>query len=528
LPDFLLVRESKEKGTMKEKAIVAIVFTALMIVAMFAAFPTKAQFVGQIKIGIIGPVGLPHWSPAGMKEASEMAAEEINAAGGVHLADGDYEIVLVFGDEKAYPTPDPVGAALEMERLITVEGCEFIIGGFRSEVTGALIEVAMDYDIPFVINGASTSEFLSETVGVDYEKYKYLFRVNPVNSTILFQTIAGGAQFLLPTKLLPLYGHDLGGPNPQVKVAVITEDLKWTETMHYYLTNPAIYPSVLGPYANVTYAGRIPDGTTDCSTWLTDVINSEARLLIHVFSGVTGVPFIMQWNAMNVKALPLGINVMGQLQTHWDTTGGGCEYEAMLNFVGTRTPIIPGVTEVFWDKFVAKTGVWPIYTAFGAYNGINILAEALEATGTKDKDTLVDHFEDPAYESAKAVNGKTRFSSLHDVFCNEVGPFWTEGYTRAFVVQWQAGLMEVVSPVDQAFSKRWAIPPWMYELTTDLNFDGTVNIMDISTAAVAFGTKPGDPRWEMEADINGDSTINIIDIAAIAKDFGKSVSLPLP
>ena len=522
------MRKIKEKGTMKEKAIVGIVFTALMIVAMFAALPTKAQFVGQIKIGVIGPVGLPHWSPAGMKEASEMAAEEINAAGGVHLADGDYEIVLAFGDEKAYPTPDPTGAALEMERLITVEGCEFIMGGFRSEVTGALIELAMDYDIPFFINGASTSEFLSETVGVDYERYKYLFRVNPVNSTILFQTIAGAAQFLLPTKLLPLYGHDLGGPNPQVKVAIITEDLKWTETMHYYLTNPAIYPSVLGPYANVTYQGRIPDGTTDCSSWLSDVINSEARLLIHVFSGVTGVPFIMQWNAMNVKALPLGINVMGQLQTHWDTTGGGCEYEAMLNFVGTRTPIIPGVTEVFWDNFVAKTGVWPIYTAFGAYNGINILAEALEATGTKDKDTLVDHFEDPAYESTKAVNGKTKFSSLHDVFCNEVGPYWTQGYTRALVAQWQAGLMEVVSPADQLFSKRWAIPPWMYELTTDLNFDGKVGIQDLFVVAAAFGSNPGDPRWEMEGDIDGDFYVGIKDIYAVARDFGKSVSLPLP
>jgi len=515
---------------MKEKAIIGIVFTALMIGAMFAAFPTKAQFVGQIKIGIIGPVGLPHWSPAGMKEASEMAAEEINAAGGVHLADGDYEIVLAFGDEKAYPTPDPTGAALEMERLITVEGCEFIIGGFRSEVTGAMIEVAMDYDIPFIINGASTDEFLTETIAVDYERYKYLFRVMPINSTTLFRTVGGGAQFLLAAKLLPLYGHDLGGPNPQVKVAVVMEDLKWTETMYYYLTNPAVYPVVLGPYANVTYAGRIPDGTTDCSTWLNDVINSEARLLIHIFSGVTGVPFIIQWRSMEVQALPLGINVMAQLQTHWDTTGEACEYEATLSTLGTRTPVIPGVTEVFWDDFVAKSGgAWPIYTAFGAYNSISLLVEALEATGTKDKDALIDYWEDPAFESTAGITQpRFKFTSIHDVFSTEVGPYWTEGYSRAQVVQWQAGLMETVSPADQAYSKRWAIPPWMYELTTDLDFDGKVNIKDLFTVAKAFGTEPGHPRWEMEADLNGDGIVNVRDIFAVAKDFGKSVSLPLP
>jgi len=56
----------------------------------------------------------------------------------------------------------------------------------------------------------------------------------------------------------------------------------------------------------------------------------------------------------------------------------------------------------------------------------------------------------------------------------------------------------------------------------------TGGVYALLALAVAFGTKPGDPRWQMEADINGDGTINIIDIAAVAKDFGKSVSLPLP
>ena len=518
---------------MSKKAVVGILIATVLIGTLFVAFPIKAAFKGQIKIGIIGPQGLPHWAPAGMQPGAEMAAEDINAAGGIHLADGDYEVVLVFGDEHAYPTPDPTAAALEVERLITVEGCEYIIGGFRSEVTGAMIETAMDYETPFFINGASTNEFISNNVNksdaAKYERYKYLFRVNPVNSTVLFQTIAGACQFLLPTKLLPLFGHDLGGPNPQVKVAVVMEDLLWTQTMYVYLTNPAIYPSILGPYANVTYAGRIPDGTTDCTPWLQDIKASGARLLIHIFSGVTGVPFILQWKALNVSAIPVGINVLAQLQTHWTTTGGGCEYESVLNFVGTRTPIVPGVTEEFWDDFVAKTGVWPIYPAFGAYNAMTLLRDGLESIGTNDKDALVTKFEDPTFEIA-ALNGKFRFDSIHDVYCTEVGPYWQQGYTRAMMVQWQgpAGRMEVVSPADQLYSKKWAIPSSMYSLTTDVNYDGKVNILDITTAAKAFGTKPGDTRWEKEADVDFNGEINIIDLAKIAKDFNKQVSLPLP
>ena len=522
---------------MKEKAILGIVFTAAIIVAMFAALPTKAQFVGQIKIGIIGPYGMDHWSPAGMKEASEFARDEINAAGGVHLSDGDYEIVLAFANDHTLPPPggDPDAAALEMERLIVEEECEFVIGGFRTETTAAIIEVAAAYGVPFFINGASTNELLTETVAVDPETYKYLFRYNPVNSTALLYTLSGFLQYKIAYQLLPLFGHMLweGAPNPQVRVAVLVEDLAWTNVIYAYLTTPAIYPSLLGPYANVTYAGRIPDGTLDCTPWLSDVISSNARVLIHVFSGVSGVPLIGQWSAMNVSALPVGINVLGQTQGHWTNTEGGCEYESMLNFVGTRTPIIPGVTDVFWDNFVEYAGAWPIYTAFGAYDGMHRLAEALEAIGTKDKDALVAYYEDPTFET-QGLSGKFKFTSPtsptggHDVFCNEFGPTWTQGYVRALVCQWISQRMEVVGPVDQVYSKKWAMPKWMYPLITDLNYDGKVDIMDIATCAKAFGTIPGDVRWEKQADINFDDKIDILDIANIAKDFGKQVSLPLP
>jgi hypothetical protein len=231
---------------------------------------------------------------------------------------------------------------------------------------------------------------------------------------------------------------------------------------------------------------------------------------------------------MNVSALPLGINVMGQLQTHWSVTAGGCEYESFTNYLGTRTDVVPGVTTVFWDKFVSKTGVWPIYTASGAYNLMYTLADGLKGVGTKDKDALVAYYENPAYEVATAAGvGKSKFDSTHDLFSSEYSYTWTQGYVRSLVVQWQNGRMEVVSPADKIYSKKFAIPPWMYPLKTDINYDGKINIMDISAAAKAFGTKPGDARWDKESDVNLDGQINIMDITKIAVDWNKSVTLPL-
>jgi len=60
---------------MKGKAFAGILVTLMLVSTMFYAFPVKAQFAGAIKIGIIGPVGLPHWDPSGMKPAAVRGAK---------------------------------------------------------------------------------------------------------------------------------------------------------------------------------------------------------------------------------------------------------------------------------------------------------------------------------------------------------------------------------------------------------------------------------------------------------------------
>ncbi len=484
---------------------------------------------GPIKIGIVGPYGHPFWSP-GMKEAAEMARNEINADGGVHLPEGDFEIELAFGDESSYPLPDPVSAYMEAERLITIEECQYLIGGVNPECTSAMIEAAADYATPFFIDGAFSAELLEDTVNLNYPRYKYLFRTNPVNSTMMFYTIAGAlGGHLIPTKLLPLYGHDLDSDPEtpdQVRIAVLAEDLSWTQVMYTYMTDPSIYTSVLGPYANVTYFDRIPDGTIDVSPWLSAVDASQARLIIHIFSGASGVPLAVQWEEMNLNTMLVGINMMAQRQTYWLDTGGACEYESIISFAGTRTPIVPGVTEVFWDNFVAYTGTWPLYTACGVYDSIYVLKESLEAIASRDQDALVAYWEG-SYERT-GLSGKQKFTNSHDVYCDEYLPTWINGYARAMFVQWVSERMEVVCPVDQTYSKRWTIPPWMYSLQEDLNYDGKVDIRDVALVARAFGSSPGDPRWEKEADLNYDNKIDIKDIARVAREFGAEITLPLP
>ncbi len=515
------------------KKLVLTLIPLLLIASIAFSGLTFAQ--PTIKVGVIGPVGLPHWSP-GMKEAAEMARDEINAAGGIKIGGTSYQIQLILGNEYAIDpetgTYNPTKARAELARLLD-EGAKFIAGGFRTEVTGPIIEEAMDAKVPFFINGASTDELIPNmTNPALYARYKYLFRVNPINSTMLVRNIFGYlVYYLIPYKLLPMYGHP-------VKFAVLTEDLAWTAKMHYILTTPTIYPTVLGPNVTLAYQARIPETATDLSTYLNGVKDSGARLMIIVFSGRAGLPLIVQWASMGVQALPVGINVLGQIQTHWSVTGGKCAYEVIMNTLGTRTPIVPGVTDVFWDKFVTKTGgAWPMYTAIGAYDQLYALKETLEAApsdvvkpyldGTADADALIPYI---AAHTRVGLTNRFKYTEWHDVFSVSAGPVWPDGYLRAMMVQWRKEKMEVVSPVDQLYSTKTVIPTWMYDLAdVDLDFNGKVDIKDIFTIAKSFGASPGNPRWNIEADVNVDGKTDINDIFLIAKGFGKSAAQwPLP
>lgn len=60
-------------------------------------------------------------------------------------------------------------------------------------------------------------------------------------------------------------------------------------------------------------------------------------------------------------------------------------------------------------------------------------------------------------------------------------------------------------------------------LSTDIDGDGTVNIIDLASVARAWNTRPGDPRWDPRCDIDENGLVNIIDVTLVALDFGKQV-----
>src|SRR4030067_3452892 len=153
----------------------------VLVMAFFFALSSFTVSFGQdIKIGIIGPMkfvqGQGHWNGA------TMAAEELNAKGGLQVGTKKMKIQLVQADSNEFL--NVTDATNAMERLMTQDKVDFVVGGFRTEAVFAMQDIVMEHKKIFIGCGAAHDE-LCLRVAKDYNKYKYWFRGTPYNSTFL-------------------------------------------------------------------------------------------------------------------------------------------------------------------------------------------------------------------------------------------------------------------------------------------------------------------------------------------------------
>jgi parallel beta-helix repeat protein len=75
-----------------------------------------------------------------------------------------------------------------------------------------------------------------------------------------------------------------------------------------------------------------------------------------------------------------------------------------------------------------------------------------------------------------------------------------------------------IETIDNTLKDGWII----ITMIGDIVPDGTVDIFDIVTVAVAYGSTPSDPNWNPNADLVEDNIIDIFDLVTIAIHFGET------
>jgi branched-chain amino acid transport system substrate-binding protein len=138
----------------------------LAALAGVAAVPA-AQAAEPIKIGVIGEESAV--AGASITKAAQMAADDINAAGG---ADGRKVEIITYDDHSS--AADGVRA---FQRAVTQDKVAAVIGSYISEVALAIEPWSARLHMPFITPGAASND-ISKHVHDDYEHYKYTFHAS--------------------------------------------------------------------------------------------------------------------------------------------------------------------------------------------------------------------------------------------------------------------------------------------------------------------------------------------------------------
>jgi branched-chain amino acid transport system substrate-binding protein len=398
---------------------------ALFMVTASPADRVQAQQTNPIRIGVNTAIQAQVGRDA--IDSVKMAIDEINAQGGML----GRKLEMVVADEGEAASDGPKLGIAAVNKLTSEDHVDVLIGGYDSGVTlGELPHIARAKTIFLDIGSASPA--ITQKVKDDYDHYKYIFRVNPINSARQSQALIN----FITGKLKGELGYN--------KISIIGENAKWVQDMV-----PDIKKGAQAAGVEVPLAEFFDVQTADFSPLFAKVKDSGSQYLIIIISHAASDVFVKQWYDAKVPVPIGGIDVKGMDANFFDRVGGKSIAEVSANFV-LRAPLTPA-TVPWWDKFVELYKRPPVYTAAGAYAATHLYADAVKRAGTTAPDAVIKELEKTDYI---APEGRVQFDDRHDV---KDGP----GFVNELFVQWQAdGERTVVWPKEVSTGKM-INPPWL-------------------------------------------------------------------
>lgn len=409
----------------------------LLSLCLLLALSFGAWGADVVKIGVIGPMNFMQGK--GQWNGATMAADEINAKGGIQVGKKKMKIELIKADSNEFLSI--TDATNAMERLITHDKADFIVGGFRSEAVLAMQDIAMDYKKIFIDCGAAHPE-LCERVAKDYDRYKYFFRGTPFNSKYLAKT-----SFIHLATVAAIMKKQLGIEKP--KVAIVGEKQVWVDPMIKAAEGiiPKMGMEIVGVW-------RPSQTATDVTAELSAVESSGAQIVFTIFSASVGVTFARQAGELKIPAVQVGINVEAQKDGFWEATQGMGNYVVTMNTYA-RDVEYNELTAPFVNTYIKKYGEVPTYTADTYAAIVYSLAPIIEKAGTLKADKIVSLMENDVH---KVPSGVVKYfkdekgNQTHDLT-------WGPGYLTSLGVQWQDGKLVGVWP------NHWKASPDAPEVT---------------------------------------------------------------
>jgi branched-chain amino acid transport system substrate-binding protein len=383
-----------------------------------------------IKIGWAGPLKVE----AGRHnlDGVRMAMEDINAAGGV--LGSKFEVIAVDSEQTA------VGAISAIEKLVTFDKVDVLVGGCPSEESLALQAETVKFQIIGLAFGGSPK--ITEVYKSDPKRYKYYFNFEPDIVEVTNIIVPCNNSIIDAIKKLGV---------KKVRWAVWSDKLLWTEQLH-----PITIKGINGhPDAEVVWEGKVGVTATDFTTELTQIAKEKAHAIFLTSAVPAGVALAKQWRDLNVPALLLGMNIHAESPTSWRRAlGDGIAYTGVVG--GYCFAPVNKRTAYLLETFAKKYGYWPSYSGGTGWNALNTYAKAIKAAKTIDADAVSSEIERMVIPEEEAWGGPLCFDNHRIVFGIE--KHGMIGYALQYD---KDGAIQVIYPSERATSGILVRPEWL-------------------------------------------------------------------
>lgn len=387
--------------------------TALCLPITLAGHALAAD-PAPIKIGVIAEAQAI--AGASIPQAAQMAADEINAKGGV---DGRKIEIVTYDNHSS--SADSVRA---FQRAVNEDKVNAVIASFISEVVLALEPWASRLKTPLITPGAASNE-ISKSVHKDYEKNKYTFHGYLTSAALALSVCDAAKELLVDGK--------------KMKTAVImSEDAAWTKPLDvgYEECLPKIGLKVLDHI-------RFSPDTTDFTPIFNKIEGAKPDVIITGISHV-GVQPTVQWKNQQVPIPMLGISSQATNSTFGSDTNNAADGVIYQSVSGPNVAVT-SKSVPFTDNFKKKFGNYPGYAGYTAYDEVYFIADAVKRAGSTDADKMVAALEKTDWEG---TIGRVQFYGKDDEFTHSIK--YGKGLITGLILQWQDGKQVSVWPKEVA------------------------------------------------------------------------------
>lgn len=346
-----------------------------------------------------------------MKKSYEMAAEEINAAGGIKGS----TLVLDFEDS----TGKPETARAIVEKLIE-GGQPVIVGEYTSACAKAVAAVAEERKTPYLVV-ASADDAITQ------QNYRYVFRQNPVNAHYADAFVNFMGEVVKPKTMAILYETSAFGTSGADAMESDAQKLGIQVVLKekYEAGAPDFKPilsKVKSLKPDVVY---MVSYVMDASLLMKQI--KELRLEAKLFAGGAAgfaIPEFIE-NAKDAAEYVISATL----------------WTPQLKYAGAHA---------YAEKYKAAYGDYPSYHGASAYAAMFVLKQAM----TNAKDWSAEGIRD----GLKAVDMETAFGPVK--FEDKEG-YQNQNFVETLAIQVQNGAFETIWPKDLASKAPiYPVPSW--------------------------------------------------------------------